>query len=87
MTEASSRRLGENLRAARLSAGLSPVQLAVASDVHLATVTKVEQGTSLPSVSTLLKLAFALGRTASDLLAGVELPAPGPPRHSAHEIE
>ncbi|WP_426624450.1 helix-turn-helix domain-containing protein [Leifsonia sp. McL0607] len=80
MTEASSRQLGENLRAARQAAGLSQNELAVHSGIHVATVTKAEDGLTSPTVTTLLRLAFALDCKASALLEGVELTAPRPRR-------
>jgi transcriptional regulator with XRE-family HTH domain len=53
--------IGPKVRALRLERGLTLQQLAVAADVSTASVHKVERGDMVPTVTTLLKIAGALG--------------------------
>ncbi|SHL03989.1 transcriptional regulator, XRE family with cupin sensor [Pseudonocardia thermophila] len=53
--------IGPKVRALRLSAGLTLQQLARAADVSTASVHKVERGDMVPTITTLLKIARALG--------------------------
>lgn len=53
--------IGPKVRALRLSRGLTLQQLAQAADVSTASVHKVERGDMVPTVTTLLKIAGALG--------------------------
>jgi transcriptional regulator with XRE-family HTH domain len=54
--------IGPKLHALRKQAGLSLQQLAVRSDVSAAAIHKIEQSGMVPTITTLLKLAGALGR-------------------------
>jgi len=53
--------IGPKVRALRLERGLTLQQLALAADVSTASVHKVERGDMVPTVTTLLKIAGALG--------------------------
>jgi transcriptional regulator with XRE-family HTH domain len=54
--------IGPKLRTLRKQAGLSLHQLAVKSDVSAAAIHKIEQSGMVPTITTLLKVAGALGR-------------------------
>lgn len=54
--------IGPKLHALRKQAGLSLQQLAVKSDVSAAAIHKIEQSGMVPTITTLLKVAGALGR-------------------------
>lgn len=54
--------IGPKIKALRSADGLSLQQLADRSDVSPAAIHKVEQGTMVPTITTLLKLAAALDR-------------------------
>jgi transcriptional regulator with XRE-family HTH domain len=54
--------IGPKLRNLRKQAGLSLQQLAVKSDVSAAAIHKIEQSGMVPTITTLLKVAGALGR-------------------------
>src|SRR3954449_9288094 len=54
--------IGPKLHSLRKQAGLSLQQLAVRSDVSAAAIHKIEQSGMVPTITTLLKLAGALGR-------------------------
>jgi transcriptional regulator with XRE-family HTH domain len=54
--------IGPKLHTLRKQAGLSLQQLAVKSDVSAAAIHKIEQSGMVPTITTLLKLAGALGR-------------------------
>ena len=54
--------IGPKLRALRKQAGLSLQQLSGRSDVSAAAIHKIEQSGMVPTITTLLKLAGALGR-------------------------
>jgi transcriptional regulator with XRE-family HTH domain len=83
--------IGPKVRAARSRLGLSLQQLAARADVSAAAVHKVERGDMVPTITTLLKLAGALGQPVSAFVddsgseppaavlvrAGHRLPAPG----------
>ena len=68
--------IGPRIRAARSRLGLSLQQLAARSDVSAAAVHKVERGDMVPTITTLLKLAAALGEPLS---AFVEESGPATP--------
>jgi len=60
---------GSALRAARVSAGLSQQELAVASKTGFGTISKLELGKEQnPRIGTITKIARALGIQATDLL-------------------
>ena len=65
-------RVGAALRRARLARGLSQTQLAEAHGVSYQQVQKYERGTNRVSVSTLFRLAAALGVSPAQLVAEVE---------------
>jgi transcriptional regulator with XRE-family HTH domain len=54
--------IGPKVREARQQLGLSLQQLAARADVSAAAIHKVERGDMVPTITTLLKLAAALGR-------------------------
>jgi transcriptional regulator with XRE-family HTH domain len=60
--------LGRNLRRARERAELTQEQVAERSGVHATEVSRIEGGKRDPKVSTVQRLAEAIGVTASDLL-------------------
>jgi transcriptional regulator with XRE-family HTH domain len=57
--------IGPKLRSLRKQAGLSLQQLAVRADVSAAAIHKIEQSGMVPTITTLLKVAGALGRPVS----------------------
>jgi len=69
--------IGPKVRAARSRLGLSLQQLAVRADVSAAAVHKVERGDMVPTITTLLKLAGALGQPVSAFVddTGAEPPS------------
>jgi len=60
------------LRRLRKDAGLTQEQLALDADLQRSYVSILELGQQQPSLTTLLKLASALGRTAQSLMADIE---------------
>lgn len=60
-------RLGSNLKAVRLAAGLTQAELAQMAGVSRKTVNTVENGVFIPSTLLALTLARALGVTVEDL--------------------
>lgn len=65
---ASSKKLGENLRKWRLKKNMSQVNLATALGVDRAYISNIENGRMNPTLSTLEKIANALGISSSELL-------------------
>ena len=65
-----SKRLGSRLAQLRTERGLSQEQVAHALEVHVETISRIERGTSLPSLSRLYELAEALGVPVTELLLG-----------------
>lgn len=63
-----------NLRRLRLAKGMTQAQLAEAAGIARLTYRKIESGESIPKVSTLQKIAGALGVKLQDLLVPVEIP-------------
>ena len=61
-------RLGHNLKAARLRAGLTQQELAARAGVALAFLAQIESGASDPDLRMLGALAKAVGRAACGLL-------------------
>lgn len=59
---------GDNLRAARESAGLSREQLGMMAGLNAATIYRLEAGDRQPRLPTILLLAEVLGLTGSDLI-------------------
>jgi transcriptional regulator with XRE-family HTH domain len=64
----SSKKLGENLRKLRLKKGLSQGVLANKLGVDRAYISNIENGRMNPTLSTLEKIAGALGVSSSELL-------------------
>ncbi len=64
----SSKRLGENLRKLRLKNKLSQGDLAKKLNVDRAYISNIENGRMNPTLSTLEKIAEALGISSSELL-------------------
>ena len=65
---ASGKKLGENLRKVRLKKNLSQGDLATALEVDRAYISNIENGRMNPTLSTLEKIAGALGISSSELL-------------------
>jgi len=70
-------RLGRNIAAFRRSAALKQEQLAELIEVEISTVSRYENGVTLPSLVTLAKLAEVLHCTMAELLAE-KIPADSP---------
>lgn len=69
------RAIGPKVRQLRQDDGLSLQQLARRADVSAAAIHKVERGDMVPTVTTLLKLAAALGRPMGHFVDGEGEPA------------
>lgn len=65
-------RLGRNLSAARRRAGYTQEDLARRCCLHVSYISKMEGGTGLPGINTLVRLARSLDVSADDLLRGIE---------------
>lgn len=77
------RAFGENLRRARLDAGLTQVQLSRATPVDRAAISRLECGERAPDMPTLMRLCAALDTRPTTLLAGIgptRRPGRGPRR-------
>jgi transcriptional regulator with XRE-family HTH domain len=61
-------RFGERLRARRLAAGLSQEALAFSSGLHRTEISLLERGGRDPRLSTVVRLAAALGADPAELL-------------------
>ena len=66
-------RFGHNLRECRLEVGLSQERLALEAELNRSYVGQVERGERNISILNVVKLARAIGCTASRLVAGLEL--------------
>lgn len=64
-------RFARNLAAARAAARLTQEQVSERSGVHPTEVSRIERGERDPRVSTVIRLARALGKPPSELLDGV----------------
>ena len=64
--------LGRALRRLRRAAGLSQEQLGLEADVQRNFISLIETGQNQPTITTIFKLAQALGVHASDLIAEAE---------------
>jgi transcriptional regulator with XRE-family HTH domain len=62
---------GENMRAARLHAGLSQVALSEATQLDRAAISFLERAERSPDLSTLVRIASALAVTPAALLEGI----------------
>jgi len=65
------RAFGDNMRAARSSAGLSQVALSEATQLDRAAISFLERAERSPDLSTLVRVAAALAVTPADLLKGI----------------
>ena len=63
---------GAALRRVRLAAGMTQEQLGLESGVQRNFISLIETGQNQPTISTIAKLARALGMKASDLVAQAE---------------
>ncbi len=63
---------GAALRRVRLASGLTQEQLALEADVQRNFISLIETGRNQPTISTITKLARALGMKASALVAEAE---------------
>ena len=67
------RQLGTNLRAWREQIGSTPEQLAAGAGMGVELLVELEEaGGAIPSIGLFLRLAGALGRRPSELVAGVD---------------
>jgi len=64
----SGKKLGENLKKLRLKKNMSQVDLATALNVDRAYISNIENGRMNPTLSTLEKIAGALGVSTSELV-------------------
>lgn len=64
---------GKVLRQLRQDAGLTQEQLGFEADLRRTYISSLELGEKQPSLTTILKLAAALGCSAADLIGDVEL--------------
>jgi transcriptional regulator with XRE-family HTH domain len=62
---------GENMRAGRLNAGLSQVELSQATRLDRAAISFLERAERAPDLSTLVRVARSLAVKPADLLSGV----------------
>jgi transcriptional regulator with XRE-family HTH domain len=67
-------RFGITVRRLRLAAGLSQEALAFAAGVERNFVSRIETGSSQPTITTIERLAKALDMRASELVAAAEQP-------------
>ena len=67
-------RFGANLRACRQAAEMSQERLAFASGMHRTEISLLERGARDPRLSTVSRLALALGKDSSELVAGIVPP-------------
>lgn len=65
---------GEALRRVRLAAGMTQEQLGLESGVQRNFISLIETGQNQPTITTIAKLARALGMRASELVAEAERP-------------
>jgi transcriptional regulator with XRE-family HTH domain len=68
--------IGPKIRESRQGLGLSLQQLAARSEVSAAAIHKVERGDMVPTITTLLKLAAALGRPIAHFVDDGTAPEP-----------
>ena len=80
------KRLGRNVFKARRRAGFSQEELGAMACLHRTEIGMVENGTRLPRVDTLIKLASALGVRAEELLAGIEWIVPAPTQSGSFSV-
>ncbi|MGA9875437.1 MAG: helix-turn-helix transcriptional regulator [Solirubrobacteraceae bacterium] len=71
------RAFGDNMRAARLNAGLSQVALSEATQLDRAAISFLERAERSPDLSTLVRVAAALAVTPADLMKDIGSAAVG----------
>ena len=76
--------LGRALRGLRQAAGLSQEQLGLEAGVQRNFISLIETGQNQPTITTIFKLAGALGMKASELVAAAELEADQKVRSRRH---
>lgn len=67
--------LGRNVRAARVSTGGSQDDVAKLAGMHVTNIGKIERGQANPSLTTIVRLAAALGTMPAELLVGIDAQA------------
>lgn len=72
MTDAIQKNFGRAIREARERQGWSQERLAEAADLNRSYLGEVERGIVSPSLSTIFKLAVALGQTLPNLFGSLE---------------
>jgi transcriptional regulator with XRE-family HTH domain len=65
--------LGNEIRKARLAAGLSQEKLALKAGVDRTHVSMLERGLNSPTLDTLIVLCRVMGAKASEIVAAVEM--------------
>jgi len=68
MSKTTAQKFGENMKKIRLEKGMSQGDLATALSVDRAYISNIENGRMNPTLSTLEKIASALGISTSELL-------------------
>ena len=68
------RRIGNNVKKARLQAGLTQECLAEVVEIHWKTLSNIERGLFPVAVTSFTRISQHLGVTADSLLEGVEMP-------------
>ncbi len=63
--------LGERVKAARTSLGLSQIQVWQISGIHFTNIGKIERGDANPALHTIIRLADALNVDPAELVAGL----------------
>lgn len=71
MSDALTRKFGENLRRARNRSGLSQEEVGKLACLHRTEIGMLERGIRLPKIDTLIKLSAALDVTPAKLLEGM----------------
>lgn len=66
---------GENVRQARLARGWSQERLAEAADLDRTYISGIERGVRNPTLTTVARLAGALGMAVPDLLSSADEPS------------
>jgi transcriptional regulator with XRE-family HTH domain len=67
-------RFGANLRECRRTAGLSQERLGFMSGMHRTEISLLERGARDPRLSTIARLALALGKDSAELVGGIVPP-------------
>ncbi|MCA9489362.1 MAG: helix-turn-helix transcriptional regulator [Myxococcales bacterium] len=70
------RTIGDRVRSRRAAVGWTQEQLAEASGVRPATISRIERGHLAPSLAVLYELAQALGTAVGDLVGGAPVEDP-----------